>query len=154
MAMRTVAGQWLAANGGFTHERMAMWKDHKHAQTPFTAHIRKKLKHQTPKEFVEEHRHYSGAECVFVPYAIKGRPATVDFHGRNISAARYMALLTLGTPKELKHVVRHACGNGHLSCVNPAHLLWGTQAENRSDAAKHRHAKSEQEKINVLNGKL
>jgi hypothetical protein len=31
----------------------------------------------------------------------------------------------------------HCCGNGHLSCVNPAHLRWGTAKDNGKDAHLH-----------------
>ncbi len=34
-------------------------------------------------------------------------------------------------------VTRHLCGMGAKGCVNPAHLAWGTQAENGQDAVRH-----------------
>lgn len=34
--------------------------------------------------------------------------------------------------------VRHLCGNGHLGCFTPAHLRWGTAAENAADRSIHR----------------
>lgn len=154
MAMKTVAGKWLAENGDFRFENLAKWSPHKHARTEFAQHLRDKLKGQSVRDFVHSYRNYVGCDCVFVPNAIKGRPSQVEHCGRSVSAARYMALLAHGTPKDEAHVVRHTCGNGHLSCVNPNHLLWGTQAENRSDAARHRRAKTTAEKINSLFGKL
>ncbi|WP_422028145.1 hypothetical protein [Roseovarius sp.] len=92
------------------------------------------------KDFVERNRGHRGDECLFVPAAQPSVPAAVSFCGRNIAAARYMALLTIGTPKSEGMIVRHKCGNGHLSCVNPAHLLWGTPGDNLADANKHRKA--------------
>lgn len=35
------------------------------------------------------------------------------------------------------HECRHICGNGHLGCVTPSHLEWGTHAENMADAVAH-----------------
>lgn len=154
MAMKTVAGQWLAENGNFKYPKLAMWRQHKHADTDLARHVRDKLKRECPREFVERNRHHTGQDCLFVPDAHSHRAQTVSFLGRTISAARYMALLAHGTPKDPKHVVRHTCGNGHKSCVNPGHLLWGTAQENRSDAAKHRHAKTAEDKINIIFGKL
>lgn len=34
-------------------------------------------------------------------------------------------------------VTRHLCGNGHLGCVNPRHLVWGTMKENSEDSLRH-----------------
>jgi hypothetical protein len=35
-------------------------------------------------------------------------------------------------------VVRHfECGKGHLGCVHPAHICWGTIAENNKDTISH-----------------
>ena len=31
----------------------------------------------------------------------------------------------------------HSCGNGHLGCVNPEHLSWGTAKENSDDKVAH-----------------
>lgn len=33
--------------------------------------------------------------------------------------------------------VRHLCGHGHLGCFTPAHLRWGTAAENSADKVTH-----------------
>lgn len=34
-------------------------------------------------------------------------------------------------------MVLHRCGNGHLGCVNPAHLYLGDAKQNAADAARH-----------------
>ncbi|GAB5431277.1 MAG: hypothetical protein EpisKO_06470 [Epibacterium sp.] len=93
---------------------------------------------ETVKAFVEANRYHQGAECVFVPGAQEGVPAAVSHCGRDLSAARYMCLLKKGTPPTDGMVVRHLCGNGHLSCINPAHLAWGTPGQNIADATRHR----------------
>lgn len=31
----------------------------------------------------------------------------------------------------------HSCGNGHLGCVNPRHLRWGSQSQNAEDSREH-----------------
>ncbi|WP_407473514.1 hypothetical protein [Sulfitobacter sp. PM12] len=88
--------------------------------------------------FVERHRGVVEHDCIFVPGAQKGVPAGVEFCGHVISASRYMTLLTHGTPKREGDVSRHLCGNGHLSCINPSHLIWGSVGDNATDAHKHR----------------
>ena len=95
---------------------------------------------ETIKSFVDRHRGHDSNDCLFVPGSVKGAPANVTFCGRQITASRYMTLITHGTPKSEGMVSRHLCGNGHLSCVNPAHLVWGTPSQNRSDENKHRNA--------------
>jgi len=105
------------------------------------------------KEFVHEYRHFSGCECLLVPGAKPGVPAKVSFCGRQIAASRYMALLTHGAPKSEEEVARHLCGNGHLSCVNPSHLSWGSLGQNLADANRHRALgddATEQDKIHAV----
>jgi hypothetical protein len=47
-----------------------------------------------------------------------------------------------------KHVTRHSC-NQKL-CVNPAHLCWGTQAENMADVARAGNRKGENQAMSKL----
>lgn len=54
-----------------------------------------------------------------------------------ISAYRYSyELHNEPIPKGI--VVRHRCDNGHLNCVNPDHLVLGTQADNVKDRYRRR----------------
>jgi hypothetical protein len=47
-----------------------------------------------------------------------------------------MCQMAHGAPHE-GEVARHKCGNGHLSCVNPTHLCWGTVEQNKMDHHLH-----------------
>lgn len=160
MLSEMTAGEWMRQNG---HR----WKKAKQAPTGKNAKragaqaIRRRrankygdplAKSQTIKAFVEAVASMSrSGECIFVPAAQRGVPAAVEFCGKNISAARYACLIALGAPKSEGLVVRHHCGNGHLSCVNPDHLSWGTQGDNIADANRHRAAGDcAQDKINAI----
>lgn len=103
----------------------------------------------TIKQFVESVRNTKSEECVFVPGSIKGIPARMNFFERQMTAAKYSLLLKAGTPPKDKEWALHACGNGHLSCVNPNHLYWGDRSDNVSDQGRHRSADTQavQERI-------
>ena len=147
MKATTDAGKWLAAQG-------LQWDRPKHAPTGNKAKLadsrsKRRLRSKNTNggnttksisDFVKANRNHNGHDCLFVPGAQKDVPASLSWLGKQITAARYMCLLTQGTPPENGMLVRHLCGNGHLSCVNPGHLAWGTASDNASDAAKHRKA--------------
>lgn len=81
-------------------------------------------------------------ECLFLPGAHPGFRADVRFNFRRVAAARAMCILAHGTPPFKGAMALHSCGNGHLSCVNPKHLRWGTAKDNARDAALH-HGKAQ-----------
>jgi hypothetical protein len=56
-----------------------------------------------------------------------GRPG-----GVNIVSSRIAAFLAFGTPPEGRPNALHSCDNP--ACCNPAHLRWGNQKDNVSDA--------------------
>lgn len=152
MASRISSKDWLKENSGGSAKRRLSSR----SKTTLSKHLCKQAATVTTvKAFVEEVRSsHKGNDCIFVPGAIEGRPATVSFCGRTISAARYMALLCLGTPKHDGIEARHLCGNGHLSCVHPEHVVWGSREENISDMVKHRAAETVQDRINAVSGRL
>lgn len=156
MARKTIAQEWIEENREVSRSGSKIdWRQRKLPKTDLAKHLRNKAREDfTIKGFVEHHRSHRSAECLFVPGAITGRPSRVTYLGKGMTASRYMTLLTHGTPKNAGAVSRHLCGNGHLSCVNPEHLVWGSEADNRADAAKHQHAKTPQEKIYSTSGRL
>lgn len=142
----SLAGQWMAENG-HSWQKQKPKPGGTGAKTSSTKHKRirrsKNLGHNignwaSVKDFVDAHRHHSDEQCVCVPAAIEGVPARVKFLGKTIPASRYMCILTHGAPKYEGAVARHLCGNGHLSCVNPKHIVWGDGGDNQSDANRHR----------------
>lgn len=89
-------------------------------------------------KFVKDAINFDGDMCLFVPFAKAGSPVTVSVGGKQEPAARYVCRVVNGNPEDEAHVARHLCGNGHLSCINPKHLVWGTHETNAADKALHR----------------
>lgn len=147
------AGKWVESAVAPDVGQRPLW-DKGRARTDLGVYMaRKKRVGLTIKEFVEANRAAKSAECIFVPKALRNVPAKVSFCGKTISAARYMALLTFGAPNYQDTVVRHLCGNGHLSCINPAHLEWGAPSDNIADARKHKGCETAQDRIFAVSGK-
>lgn len=156
---RSEAGKWIADNN-LSWGKKKQQEGGGRAKLSGTKSVRNRRakangeklgKFETIKDFVEAHRGYEGESCLLVPSALPNAPARVPHCGRNITAARYMLLLTVGVPMSDGMVCRHTCGNGHLSCVNPKHLIWGTQGDNIGDMTKHRHAGDDvQDKIAAI----
>lgn len=156
---KSLAGKWMAENG-HSWGKPKQKPGGENAKTSSTKHKRirrgKVLGQRvgnwdSVKDFVDAHRSHSGDECVFVPAQAVGSPARVNFLGKVITASRYMCLLTHGAPKYEDAVARHACGNGHLSCINPRHIVWGDRGDNQSDANHHRAVGADvQDRINSL----
>jgi hypothetical protein len=90
------------------------------------------------RDFIRKNAKEKGADCLFIPFSIPGERASLSWHGSIMDAARAMCILVKGDPEE-GQVARHLCGNGHLSCVNPRHLCWGTPSENNQDTWLHTH---------------
>lgn len=50
---------------------------------------------------------------------------------------RYLCRVVNGVPPDNDSYALHNCGNGHLGCVNPKHIYWGTQKQNFADSIRH-----------------
>lgn len=85
--------------------------------------------------FILAHVGHDGEDCLIWPYGTDslgyGRASIPGFSSR--LAHRIMCELSHGAPASPDAVARHLCGNGHLGCVNPRHLRWGTVADNNRD---------------------
>ncbi len=88
--------------------------------------------------FLKQNVGFQGEDCLFMPFANGVSPRKVKFRGKPTPCSRVMCTLAHGEPSIERPLSRHLCGNGHLSCVNPAHLAWGSDFDNACDAQVHR----------------
>lgn len=78
-------------------------------------------------------------DCILWPHGRDGQGyARAKMPGFSTRLAhRIICEMRHGAPTLDDAVAMHSCGNGHLGCVNPAHLSWGTVAENNKDKERH-----------------
>lgn len=92
--------------------------------------------------FLHANVSYREARCLIWPYARNENGYGQFGHrGEMHKAHRYMCELVHGPAPSPLHQAAHACGNGHLGCVNPKHLSWKTGTENQLDRTVHGRAK-------------
>lgn len=85
------------------------------------------------------HLNHDGAECLIWPFRRNpghGR-GQLGFNGRLHYAHRLMCERVNGSPPTPRHHAAHTCGNGHLGCVHPKHLVWKTPEANHADRYVH-----------------
>lgn len=77
-------------------------------------------------------------ECINYPYYRNGSGyGWVNISGKPMGAHAYVAELVHGSKPTKYHEACHTCGKGHLGCVNPSHIYWGTRKQNVRDAMNH-----------------
>lgn len=91
----------------------------------------------SPLTFLKEHVDYAHGVCLYMPFHVTGQQVMVATEWGQMSAPRAMCIMAHGRPKDTTLIVRHMCGNGHHSCVNPRHLVWGTTEQNARDRWLH-----------------
>lgn len=77
-------------------------------------------------------------ECIQFPYC-RDKFGYGRFNPgvRTVGAHCYVAEQVYGPKPTASHECCHSCGNGHLGCINPKHLYWGTRADNVRDTISH-----------------
>lgn len=91
------------------------------------------------KAWLLAHVAYAGDDCLQWPMSrdTHGYGQLGMAGGRVRKAHRVMCEMAHGEPPSPKHEAAHSCGNGHLGCINPKHLLWKTRSENQLDRRRH-----------------
>jgi len=96
-----------------------------------------RLEKGLPRKWLEDHSKYESDECLEWPFCRNKRGyGQIYFDGFTL-AHRWMCHAVNGDPTPKKPFALHSCGNGHLGCVNPKHLYWGSGVENYQDQIKH-----------------
>lgn len=173
MSIRTLAKEWLIANDPDQKSRDANIRSRKRGSRiePFaepkddleaaakvafdkTRKFRKRggignphPAHSAAARWLIEQKHFDGNECLLLPKSDTGRACTVRYNCKEMAASRAMCIIVNGLPENPKFQAIHSCGNGHLSCVNPKHLRWGTNGDNQRDRHIHAKANSTAERI-------
>lgn len=99
-----------------------------------------------PMRWIIENANYSAPECLKWPFETTHHGyGTVKQNGKRRVASRVMCEVAHGRPSDQNMDAAHSCGNGHLGCVNPAHLRWATRSENIHDMKQHGSFRSAQE---------
>lgn len=97
-----------------------------------------RLANGTGLQWLHEHKAFQGGECLIWPFKLdpKGR-ARLHFDGRSRFAASVMCEMVNGQAPTEAHQAAHTCGQGHMGCVSPRHLVWKTPKENQADRLAH-----------------
>lgn len=100
-------------------------------------------KHGTTKpgtlmKWIYDHVNYEGDDCLPWPFGklLNGR-GQIEIDGKSTLAHRVMCRKKRGDPPDESFHAAHSCGNGHLACINPNHLLWKTPVQNEADKRVH-----------------
>lgn len=90
-------------------------------------------------KWLREHAGYESHGCLIFPFCRNPQKGygMVGLEGKQLYAHRYMCELVNGPPPTPRAQARHSCGNGHLGCVHPKHLLWGSNSKNQIDRYTH-----------------
>jgi hypothetical protein len=91
--------------------------------------------HGEPQRFLEKALKWQSNDCLFWPFKNRNRGYAMIAGDDGVPqrVCRLICKLTYGMPPREKPYALHSCDKGHLGCVNPLHLRWGSQKENVAD---------------------
>ncbi len=89
--------------------------------------------------WLREHANHASTNCLKYPFAINSTTGygTLGYMGKMMYAHRVMCEFKNGPPPSPQAEAAHTCGNGHMGCVNPNHLIWKTHQQNAQDRLAH-----------------
>lgn len=93
--------------------------------------------------WLREHLSYDGDGCLIWPFARnEDGYGQFGYDGTGMQKAhRWMCKAVHGSPPPGRNYAAHECGNGHLGCVHPKHLVWKSHEENTEDFRRHGRAR-------------
>jgi hypothetical protein len=81
---------------------------------------------------------FAGEECLTWPYGrSSGGYGAIKVDGMQCVVSRVICERIHGPAPSADHEAAHNCGNGHLGCVNPNHIVWKTSLANQKDRLIH-----------------
>lgn len=100
--------------------------------------LRRKASGEAERFFWDVVVGHDGPDCLFWPFPMPaaGYPYTT-ISGERVRVHRKACEVAHGKPPSAISMALHSCGNGHLGCVSPSHLRWGSPSDNSRDSAKH-----------------
>lgn len=84
--------------------------------------------------FVEAAHLANVENCVLWPFSARNTYGTMRVGALRIQPHRYACILQNGPPQSDDLVARHTCNVKR--CVNPRHMLWGTNQDNMDDKVR------------------
>lgn len=99
---------------------------------------------------------FEGDDCLSWPYSRNkaGYGTIYQSKGKTTVVSRMVCAIVHGEPESPDLHALHSCGNGHLGCVNPRHLNWGTARENMADKVGHGTDKIKARGVDAPSSKL
>lgn len=114
---------------------VAHYKRYRKYGDPLAGGIRRGEAQEFIKKLIENS---PTGECITWPFCRRSDGlARINWRGKSRNTHAVVCELAHGAKPTPKHECCHTCGNGHMGCVNPAHLYWGTRSENVQDAIRH-----------------
>jgi hypothetical protein len=86
---------------------------------------------------IVDNMHALTDECLIWPWHKATKGIKIRLMNKEYIINRLMCEAAHGPATFENAQALHSCGKGHLACVNPKHLRWGTPKENAEDALKH-----------------
>lgn len=96
--------------------------------------------HGVPRKWLYDRiNHVDKEHCLIWPYSrtTNGYATVRIADGKLHTASRLMCQRAHGDPPATWYWAAHTCGNGHIGCVNPHHLMWKTPQGNMQDKIDH-----------------
>jgi hypothetical protein len=90
------------------------------------------------QRWIDAHVDYNGQGCLIWPFSGNSHGYGRVWNGGKMRlVSRIMCERRHGPPPSQAHDSAHLCGNGHLGCCHPGHLVWKTKSENQEDRIAH-----------------
>jgi hypothetical protein len=87
------------------------------------------------RQWIENVLSADAGDCIVYPFSRdQSGYGHAHIDGKYVGVHAYVLKRTQGHKPTPAHEACHTCGNGHLGCVHPKHLYWGTRSQNIADA--------------------